>query len=133
MSHSLSDRITIETDFGELPRIYCYPGELNQAFMNLLTNAVQAIENKGKIRIRTTCDKARVYVHITDTGRGIPPERIERLFEPVFSAMGKRVKAGMGLFTSYQIISKHSGELSVQSDIGPVRLSQFHCQSIFNR
>ncbi|MGD8539623.1 MAG: carboxymuconolactone decarboxylase family protein [Candidatus Aminicenantes bacterium] len=112
------ERIKIEKDYGSVPMIYCYPGELNQVFMHLLTNAAEAIRGKGTIRIRTFVDDENVHVEITDTGIGILPDQKDGIFEPNFRKDGSRVKAGLGLFTSYNIVQNHKGHIEVESDVG---------------
>jgi signal transduction histidine kinase len=86
--------------------------------MNLLTNAIQAIEGKGAITIRTSVEDGCIHVQMSDTGIGIPPGQIQELFEPKFSKKGTRVKAGLGLFTSYSIMQKHQGQIKVESEVG---------------
>jgi signal transduction histidine kinase len=70
-------------EYGDIPQVACYPGELNQVFMHLLTNAAQAIEGKGEITIRTFVEQESVHVQIADTGVGISPEQMQGLFDPV--------------------------------------------------
>ena len=112
------DRIRIVKDYGSVPMIHCYPGELNQVFMHLLTNAVEAIRGKGVIRIHTFVQNENIHVQITDTGIGILPDQKEGIFEPNFRKNGPRVKAGLGLFTSYNIVQNHKGHIEVESDVG---------------
>jgi signal transduction histidine kinase len=111
-------RIYVVKEYGDIPQIACFSGELNQVFMNLLTNAVQAIKEKGTITIRTFLENDNVHVQIEDTGTGIPPEQIDALFDPVFAKRGMRVKAGLGLFTSHNIVQKHQGQIKVESEVG---------------
>lgn len=118
LERDLEDRVTVERNYGKIPKVLCCPGELNQVFINLLTNAAQAIECKGTIAIRTFKEDAHVHIEISDTGVGIPCEKMEGLFEPDFSKKGPRVKAGLGLFTSYSIVQRHQGELKVKSELG---------------
>ena len=114
----LGGRIEVKRDYGELPRISCYPSELNQVFMNLLTNSIQAIQGPGSITIRTRQDGGRVRLEFADSGSGIPAEQISSLFDPAFNRTGSRVKASLGLIAVYNIIEKHSGEISVESEVG---------------
>ena len=114
----LNARIEVVKHYGELPAVACFPGELNQVIMNLLLNAIQAIPEKGTITIETGFCSDQVQVSITDTGIGIPPEQMERLFDPVFTRRGARVKAGLGLFTSYHIMQHHRGILTAESEPG---------------
>jgi signal transduction histidine kinase len=118
IQHEFKARTTVEKIYGNVPRIACYPAELNQLFMNLLTNAAQAIENEGIITIRTYIEKDKVHIQITDSGFGISQEQIKGLFDPNFTKKGSRVKAGMGLFISYNIVQRHQGEIKVESEVG---------------
>ncbi len=118
IQHEIRARTSVVKEYGDIPRIACYPGELNQVFMNLLTNAAQAIEGEGRITIRTLIEKGNVHVQIEDTGVGIPQEQMTGLFDPGFTKKESRVKAGLGLFTSYSIVQKHHGEIKVESEVG---------------
>ena len=118
----LRDKISVVKDFGELPLVSCYSSELNQVFLNLLTNAIQAINRKGTgpgtITIRTRLVAGRVKIEFSDTGPGIPPDEIGRLFDPTFTRKGSRVKASLGLVACYNIMEKHGGEILVDSQEG---------------
>jgi ligand-binding sensor domain-containing protein/signal transduction histidine kinase len=114
----MKDRIKVMKEFEELPEILCYPAELNQCFLNLLRNAVQAIEGKGTITIRTWATDTHIFVEIKDTGRGIEPEKLKDLFELKFTRDQSRVKLGLGLAISYQVVSRHKGEILAQSQPG---------------
>ena len=116
--HELKDRIHVVRTYGEIPEIDCYAGELSQVFMNLLVNAIQAIEGEGTIRIETSADSEYVYVKISDTGKGILPENIDQIFDPGFTTRGSGVGTGLGLSTSYNIVQKHEGEIEVESEVG---------------
>ena len=118
LEHETRDRITLFRDYGDLPPIYCYPGEMNQVFMSVLVNAVQAIEGSGEIGIRTYCDGPHARIDISDTGRGIEPDRLPRIFDPDFSRKDDRVGLGMGLATSYNIVRRNNGYLDLQSEPG---------------
>ncbi len=117
IQHDIKARTTVEKQYAEIPKIACYPGELNQVFMNLLTNALRAIKEEGKITVCTYLENQNVHMQFTDTGIGIPPDQITGLFEPGFTIDGSRV-TGLGLFTSYNIIKKHHGEIKVESEVG---------------
>jgi signal transduction histidine kinase len=117
MEHALGD-VEVQRDFGDLPRVLCYPTDLNQVFMHLVTNAAQAMRGQGRLTIRTRRTGDRVEVQIRDTGPGIPREQQKTLFEPAFSRQGDRVKAGLGLFTSRDIMARHGGEIRVDSTPG---------------
>jgi two-component system NtrC family sensor kinase len=118
VEHDLQGRIEVVREFGDIPRVVCNPGEMNQVFMNLLTNAREAIDGEGTITVRTFEKKPNVYVEISDTGVGIPQVDMARLFDPTITKRGARVKAGLGLFTSYNILKKHQGDISVESEVG---------------
>jgi signal transduction histidine kinase len=86
--------------------------------MNLLRNAGEAITGEGRITVRTFLDNGFQCVEIKDTGRGIPANQLERLFNPGFTVQDARVKASMSLFTSLNIVQKHHGEIQVKSEVG---------------
>ena len=118
IQHEFEDRIDIVKEYGNIPRVSCYPGELNQVFMNLLKNAAEAIEGAGKITIRSFATNGTVHVQMEDTGVGLAPEQIQRIFDPGIKRKGTRVRAGWGLFASYKIVEKHNGEVKIQSEPG---------------
>jgi signal transduction histidine kinase len=118
MQPEIKKGTSIVKEYGDIPKIACYPGELNQVFMNLLTKSAQTIEVQGKITIRTYVEKGNLHVQIADTWIGIPPERLQGLFDPGFGKKGSRIKADLGLFFSYNIIKKHKGRINVESEVG---------------
>jgi len=117
LNRELKEKVTIRRDYGKIPKIFFYAGELNQVFMNILRNAIQAIENKGTIKIKTSTEKNSVCVQISDTGKGIPPEDINKIFDPGFTTKGVGVGTGLALAICYQIIQKHKGEIRVESQL----------------
>lgn len=118
IEHEIREGIKICREYGDIPAIYCHPGELNQVFMNLLLNAIQSIDGKGTVSITTYFKKGQVHVRIADTGKGIASEKLDQLFEPGFTEKHARVRMRMGLYTSYNIILKHAGNIKVESQIG---------------
>ena len=118
LESELKGRVQVVREYGPLPHLPCYPGQLNQAFINVLKNASQAIEEEGTITVRTDVLDDRVQVQIVDTGRGIVPDRLERIFDFGFSAGQARVKMGSGLSTVYNIVQRHGGEVAVDSQVG---------------
>ena len=116
--HELKHRIEVVRDFGDLPLVTCYPSRLNQVFLNLLNNARQAIEGEGKITIRTRRAAEGVQIQFEDTGRGIDPAYLKRVFDPGFTTKGVGVGTGLGLSICYQIIEDHKGRISAQSQPG---------------
>ena len=111
-------RIAIEKRLSELPRVYCSPGQINQVFMSILLNAIQAIDGPGSIEIGAFAKDNRVYIEFRDSGQGIPPERLSRIFDFAFSRKSSRVTMGVGLPASYHIIQKHNGEIRIESEPG---------------
>lgn len=117
LRHRLEDRIVIQRDFGQLPMVECYPQQLNQVFMNLLMNAVQAIEGPGEISIRTRpVGETEVEVLIRDTGSGMDRETLQRIFDPGFTTKNQRVGMGMGLLISRRVVDRHGGTIEVRSE-----------------
>ncbi len=116
--HELKHRIQIIKKFGEIPLISCFPGKLNQVFLNLLINAKQAIKDKGTIEISTFVKNKKVHIAFTDTGTGISRENLKKIFDPGFTTKGRGVGAGLGLSICYQIIKDHRGEINVESEPG---------------
>jgi len=111
-------RAQVTKTYGKLPRILCYPQQLNQVFMNLLVNAAQAIEKKGEIGIKTYLSGEHVYIEISDTGAGISPENLKKIFDPFFTTKEVGKGTGLGLAIAYSIIEKHHGEIQVNSILG---------------
>jgi PAS domain S-box-containing protein len=116
--HEIKHRLTIAREFGEIPTIACYPGQLNQVFLNLLINANQAIEGSGTITITTSCDEHHVKIAISDDGQGMPPDVVRQVFDPGFTTKGVGVGTGLGLSICYQIIRDHRGTIEVDSKEG---------------
>jgi signal transduction histidine kinase len=116
ISHLTKDRIKVTKNYGELPNVQCYASQINQAFANLLTNAAQAIKGAGTITITTRRDGAYVVIEVADTGGGIKPEHLNRIFDPGFTTKGVRVGLGLGLSITYRIIESHHGSINVQSE-----------------
>jgi two-component system, NtrC family, sensor kinase len=111
-------KITLVKDLGEIPQTKCNLGQLNQVFMNMLVNAAQSIDKQGEIRIKTWQDDGRIYISISDTGCGIPEDLRERIFEPFVTTKEIGKGTGLGLSIAYDIIRKHGGNVSVESEVG---------------
>ncbi|WP_277057149.1 hybrid sensor histidine kinase/response regulator [Trichlorobacter lovleyi] len=109
---------TLERRFGNIPEISCNPQQLNQVFLNLLVNAAQSMEQQGGITVTTWSEPGQVCVSIADTGKGMPKEVQERIFEPFFTTKPAGKGTGLGLSISADIIRKHQGEISVESEPG---------------
>ncbi|MGH8457203.1 MAG: sensor histidine kinase, partial [Stenotrophobium sp.] len=98
-----------------LPQIECSPSQLNQVFLNLLTNAAQAIDGNGKIFIHTLAEAGGVSVRILDTGSGMPDEIRKRIFEPFFTTKPVGKGTGLGLSIVFRIVEDHGGRIDVRS------------------
>ena len=118
IGHEIKEKVYVKREYGDIPEVYLYPDELNQVFMNLLINAVQATPQNGMITIKTAVDKNNICITISDTGKGIPAEKLTQLFEPGFTSDHSRVKMRTGLYTSYNIINKHNGDIKAESQPG---------------
>ena len=117
LRRQIGDGISVVEDYGDIESTYCSPGQLNQAFMNILQNAVEAIPERGEISVKTYQDESVICVEISDTGVGISPEHLGRVFEVGFSAKDSRVKMGSGLSTAHNIILAHSGVIDIESEV----------------
>ncbi|HXV62556.1 MAG TPA: tetratricopeptide repeat-containing sensor histidine kinase [Vicinamibacteria bacterium] len=118
LPQNLTERITVIREFQEVPEIPCYPGEMNQVFMSLIQNAVDAIENRGAIRFQIAAEGRWLRIRIIDTGKGIPAARLKRLFEFDFTQEGSRVRMSTGLATAHAVVAKHQGRIGVESEVG---------------
>jgi two-component system NtrC family sensor kinase len=115
LHHQLKNRIRIVKQFGDIPEVECFPNQLNQVFMNVLVNAAQAIPEKGEICVRTWTEEDSVKISIRDTGVGIPPEHLSKIFDPGFTTKGVGVGTGLGLSISYKIVQDHHGTIEAES------------------
>ncbi|HIJ90316.1 MAG: ATP-binding protein [Desulfobulbaceae bacterium] len=114
--NELKYKCEVNKDYGKLPLTVCNPQQLNQMFMNLLVNAAQSIETKGEIRIKTWADQDWIHTRISDTGCGIPQDKINRIFEPFYTSKEVGKGTGLGLSIAYDIVLKnHKGDIQVES------------------
>jgi signal transduction histidine kinase len=118
METRLKDGIRLERDYGPLPEVRCYAGQLNQVFMNVLMNACDALGGRGTIRIRTRATPEGVRLEFSDDGPGIPREIQHRLFEPFFTTKEVGKGTGLGLSLSHGIVERHGGRIRVESEPG---------------
>lgn len=116
--NELKYKTTLHREYGDLPKVLCYPHQLNQVFMNLLINAAQAIPDRGDIWVKTWADTENVYVDIRDTGTGIPAEHLSKIFDPFFTTKPVGQGTGLGLSIVYGIIDRHGGTIRVDSRVG---------------
>ena len=118
LAAKLRDRVEVVWDLGDLPRIECFPTQLNQAFMTLLLNASEAIEGQGRLTITTRAEEGSILIRIADTGRGLSPERVESIFDAGFQREGSRVRFHAGLANVHSIVQRHGGSIEVESELG---------------
>ncbi len=118
LSNELKNRIEVHKQYGDIPAIYCQPGNINQVFMNILLNAIQAIDDKGNIWVSTEVKDNYVQVTISDDGKGIPKKFQQKIFDPFFTTKPVGRGTGLGLSISYKIISEHKGKIEFTSSQG---------------
>src|SRR5262249_39472341 len=112
------DRITIERDYRAVAHPVCNAGQVDQVLLNLLTNAMQAVEGRGRVSLRTFAENGSVFVEVSDTGRGIAPDVQERLFEPFFTTKPVGQGTGLGLAIAHSLVAGHGGDIAVRSTPG---------------
>jgi signal transduction histidine kinase len=111
--------VTVDKRFGEIPAITCSPSQINQVFLNLITNAAQAMpDERGTIMLTTRIEGEGVAVDVADNGSGIPPEVLNKIFDPFFTTKEIGKGTGLGLSVSYKIVQQHGGRISVDSKVG---------------
>ena len=111
--------VNVEKELGDIPFVYCSPSQINQVFLNLITNAAQALKRgRGKIVLRTRKQGDGVAVDIEDDGTGIPPDVLPKIFDPFFSTKDIGKGTGLGLSISYKIVQQHGGRIDVDTTVG---------------
>ena len=118
LNHKMKGRIQLHRDFADLPPIRCHISRLNQVFLNILDNAIHAIDGKGDIYVKTYLEKGFVNISIKDNGAGMDEATQQKLFEPFFTTKEIGKGTGLGLSISYGIIEQHGGNISVRSAPG---------------
>jgi len=117
LRNQLKNRIEVVKEFGSIPQILCFPGKLNQVFMNILNNASQSIEGEGEIVISTTYDNKNVFISIKDSGKGMSKKIMNHIFEPFYTTKDVGKGTGLGLSISYGIVQEHNGKIEVKSEL----------------
>jgi signal transduction histidine kinase len=118
VERQLPHEVRLLKRLGRIPRVPCFRGQMNQVFFNLIQNAVEAIEGKGTIQVRSRKAKGAVAIEVTDSGRGMSPEVQARLFEPFFTTKPVGKGLGLGLSISAMIVQNHGGTISLTSQVG---------------
>tara|TARA_B110001454_G_scaffold218991_1_gene249075 strand:+ start:120429 stop:122369 length:1941 start_codon:yes stop_codon:yes gene_type:complete len=116
----IKNRIEIKKDYEPIPMIKCFASQLSQVFVNLLSNAIQAISGNGTIWIHVNLIKGKenwVQISIQDSGSGISSENLDKIFDPFFTTKGVGQGTGLGLSITYGIIQKHGGDIQVKSQL----------------
>ncbi len=117
--HAIGPKIEITKEYDDnVPGIECSPSHVNQVLLNIITNAAQAIDDAGKITLRTGADADKVKIEIEDNGKGIPDDVREKIFDPFFTTKPIGEGTGLGLSICYKIIEQHEGQIEVESEMG---------------
>ncbi len=120
----LTTKIKLVKELGDLPLVECYAGKLNQVFLNIISNAVYAVQKKfgektgGEIVITTEHDEKSVFIKIKDNGTGMDAETQKKIFEPFFTTKDVGEGTGLGMSIVYNTIKKHNGIINVNSTLG---------------
>jgi signal transduction histidine kinase len=101
-----------------LPEVNADPAQIGQVILNILLNAIHAITPPGRIDVVTRIDSNHVEISIRDSGKGVPKEHLNRIFDPFFTTKDASIGTGLGLAVSYNIMKKHGGDITVQSEEG---------------
>jgi signal transduction histidine kinase len=117
LAPKLRGKIEIIKEYGNIPLINCFPHQLNQVYMNIISNAISAIENDGSLTIKTELQNSNVMIRIKDTGVGIQDKYKERIFEPFFTTRKVGEGRGLGLSISLGIIENHQGRIEFTSEV----------------
>ena len=118
LNNRVKDRIKVIKEYGHLSLLMCFPGQLNQVFMNIIFNATDAIADKGEIKIKTWEEGGKAMISIADSGSGMNETVRSKIFEPFFTTKAVGKGTGLGLSISYGIIEKHKGTIEVKSELG---------------
>jgi len=118
-NHIRENNVSIVRDFSELPRIACFPSKLNQLFLNIITNACQAMsENGGELMVKTQAKDGNIRIDFKDQGVGMDEETQQKMFDPFFTSKDIGVGTGLGMSIAYKIIEAHHGSFEVESSVG---------------
>jgi signal transduction histidine kinase len=118
LESELQQKCEVRKDYSEVPEIACRLSQLKQVFVNLLVNAVHAIDGYGTISIRTGIQDDQVWISVSDTGSGIAAEHLPHIFDPFFTTKPVGKGTGLGLSVAYSIVQNHHGRIEVTSQVG---------------
>jgi two-component system NtrC family sensor kinase len=119
LGRAKTQNVEIEMELAPLPLVTCYPGKINQVVLNLLSNAIDACPNGGKISVKSQAERdGTIAIHVVDTGHGIPAAIRDKIFDPFFTTKPIGQGTGLGLSISYGIVQSHGGRIEVESELG---------------
>jgi signal transduction histidine kinase len=118
LHHHIKNRIEVIKDYQLNQSVLCRAGQINQVFMNIIYNALQAMEGTGSLRISTCKQDKFAVISVADSGKGIPPEVVSKIFDPFFTTKKVGEGTGLGLSISYGIVESHGGRIEVTSELG---------------
>jgi signal transduction histidine kinase len=122
--NNMLSKINVVKRYGTLPLVNCYPGKLNQVFLNIISNAVYAIHQKfndsegGELIIETKMDHNKVYISIADNGTGMTEETKRKMFDPFYTTKDVGQGTGLGMSIAFNTIQKHDGVMQVETEMG---------------
>ncbi|MBI5777702.1 MAG: GHKL domain-containing protein [Nitrospirae bacterium] len=123
---AILDEVTVVPLYGPVPDIMAEPGELLQVFMNLTVNAVQAMNARGQLTLRTGVEHSSITVSVEDTGPGIAPQDLEQIFAPFFTTKQSGKGTGLGLYIVDTIVKKYGGRIEPRSEVGKGTAFRIH-------
>lgn len=118
MAPHIPPGVKVHEEVTGLPPVWLDPGEMKQVFINVISNAIDAMPEGGTLTIRASASPGGVTVCLADTGCGIPPEHLNQIFQPFFTTKPPGKGTGLGLATAYGIVKLHGGEIRVRSQVG---------------
>ncbi len=118
-NHIRENNVSVIRDFGDLPKLACYPSKLNQLFLNIITNACQAMSGmSGELTIRSNTVGKEIQLQFVDQGIGMDEETQQKMFDPFYTSKEIGQGTGLGMSIAYKIIEAHNGRIEVESELG---------------
>jgi len=124
VNNLFNNKIKLVKEYGDIPHIECYPGKLNQVFLNIISNAIYAINKQhgdnpdGVLKISTSCNETNIFIKIEDNGIGMDENTKKKIFEPFFTTKDVGEGTGLGMSITYNTIKKHNGQIFINSTPG---------------